>query len=342
MYFIYKIASTIKIAQQLKAQFPENHFVPVYWMASEDHDFEEVNHIYLWGKMLQWQTESKTAVGYLDPKNLENVIAELEILLGTSQNSAEILALFKQAYLQHNTLSQATRFLVHALFKDFGLVILDADDADLKRNFIPVFERDIFDNSNFQNINQTVQQLEKEYKIPVKPREINVFWLDANIRTRIIQNGESFEAKDAGKSWNKEELLKELHENPQHFSPNVVLRPMYQETILPNLAYIGGTNEIAYWLELKNAFEENKIFYPMLVVRDSALWIGKGSVKTLTSFAFCLSVRIFLCVSVFEFSLIALRSFFCSFFFFTKSRKLRAVCASFHSESCMINSIKRI
>ncbi len=281
LYFIYKIVSTIKLAQQLKEKFPENNFVPVYWMASEDHDFEEINHINLWGKVLQWQTESKTAVGYLSPKNLENVIVELEQILGTRQNSAEIISIFKQAYLQHNTLAQATRFLVHQLFKEYGLVIIDADDADLKKSFIPVFERDIFDNANFQAINQTLQHLEREYKIPVKPREINVFWLDKNIRTRIIRNGENYEAKDAGKTWIKEELQKELHENPQNFSPNVVLRPMYQETILPNLAYIGGTNEIAYWLELKNAFEQNNIFFSQLVVRDSALWIGKGAAKTL-------------------------------------------------------------
>jgi bacillithiol biosynthesis cysteine-adding enzyme BshC len=283
LYFIYKIVSTIKYAQQLKQQFPENNFVPVYWMASEDHDFEEINHIYLWGKMLQWQTESKTAVGYLDPKSLENVIAELEQILGTRPNLEQIILLFKQAYLQQNTLAQATRFLVHELFKDYGLVIIDADDANLKKSFIPVFERDIFENNNFYIVNKTLETLEKEYKIPVKPREINVFYLDANIRTRIVQNGDNYEAKDAGKTWSTEELRKDLHENPQHFSPNVVMRPMYQETILPNLAYIGGTNEIAYWLELKNAFIENNVFFPQLVVRDSALWIGKGANKTLSA-----------------------------------------------------------
>lgn len=281
LYFIYKIVSTIKYAQQLKQQFPDNNFVPVYWMASEDHDYQEINHIYLWGKMLQWQKETRTAVGYLETRSLESLITELEQVLSTRQNSAEIMALMKEAYLQHPTLAQATRFLVHELFKAYGLLIMDADDADLKRSFIPVLERDIFENSNFHTINQTLQQLEKEYKIQVKPREINVFYLDANVRTRIIQNGENFEAKEAGKFWSREELLQELQQNPQHFSPNVVLRPMYQETILPNLAYIGGTNEIAYWLELKDAFVQNNVFFPQLIVRDSALWIGKGAAKTL-------------------------------------------------------------
>ncbi|MGZ5283365.1 MAG: bacillithiol biosynthesis cysteine-adding enzyme BshC [Bacteroidia bacterium] len=283
LYFIYKIVSAIKYAQQLKQQFPENNFVPVYWMASEDHDFEEINHIYLWGKMVEWNIGSHSAVGYLNPLSLEGVITELEQILGTRPNTKEIISLFKEAYLQHNTLSQATRFLVHQLFKDYGLVIIDADDAELKRSFIPVLERDIFENNNFHTVNQTLQSLEKDYKIQVKPREINVFYLDANFRTRIVRNGENFEAKDAGRIWKRDELLQELQENPQNFSPNVVLRPMYQETILPNLAYFGGTNEIAYWLELKNAFVQNNVFFPQLIVRDSALWIGKGVSKTLSA-----------------------------------------------------------
>ncbi|RYD77168.1 MAG: bacillithiol biosynthesis BshC, partial [Sphingobacteriales bacterium] len=129
LYFIYKIVSAIKLAQQLKDKFPENNFVPVYWMASEDHDFEEINHIYLWGKMLQWQTESKTAVGYLNPKLLENTLAEVEQILGTRPNSSEIISLFKNAYLKQENLAQATRFLVHNLFKAYGLIIIDADNA---------------------------------------------------------------------------------------------------------------------------------------------------------------------------------------------------------------------
>src|SRR5690606_802686 len=113
----------------------------------------------------------------------------------------------------------------------------------------------------------------KNYNIQVNPREINLFYLDTKLRERIIEVEGKYVVNDTNISWSKEELLKEVKEHPQRFSPNVMLRPLYQEVILPNLCYIGGGGEIAYWLELKSYFEAVKVPFPILLLRNSALLV---------------------------------------------------------------------
>ena len=170
---------------------------------------------------------------------------------------------------------------MHKLFKNEGLVILDADNEELKQSLVPVFENDIFNNTNYKIVNQTLEKLDNKYRPPVQPREINVFYLSENSRQRIVKEGEVFKVLNTEITWSTDELKAELKAHPESFSPNVVLRPIYQELILPNIAYIGGNNEIAYWLELKDAFDAQNVFFPQLLVRDSALWIGKRFAKDL-------------------------------------------------------------
>jgi bacillithiol biosynthesis cysteine-adding enzyme BshC len=277
-FFIYKIISVIKYTEQLRAACSEYDFVPVYWMASEDHDLAEIDHFQFWNKEYKWDTTQGGAVGRMNTEGLAQMAAEIAAFLDGRNNAAELTALLQQAYSQP-TLSLATQFLVNALFKDYGLVIIDADRGEWKQLFTGVLAADIFENVPYQRVSETIGQLAKEYKLPVNPREINVFYLSPGNRQRIIKNGDRFEAGDI--SWTAEELQSELQEQPQNFSPNVVLRPMYQEVLLPNLAYIGGNNEIAYWLELKAAFDVLGVFFPQLVVRDSVLWLGKKPAKEL-------------------------------------------------------------
>lgn len=279
LFFIYKIVSAIKYAAQLKVKYPQYDFVPVYWMASEDHDFEEISNFHLFGRTYTWDKPGNGAVGRLNPKSLSGIIRQLEDLLEGRTNAAELLALFKQAYLEQPTLSLATRKLVHELFKEEGLVIMDADDAQLKQTLTPIIREDIFNQTFHQLISDTAASLTEQYKVVVTPRPINVFYLENGQRNRIVQEEGLYCVMGRNKCWTAENLEAEIQTQPGNFSPNVVLRPMYQELILPNLAYIGGNNEIAYWLELKAAFDKAGVFFPQLIVRDSALWIGKKGAK---------------------------------------------------------------
>jgi bacillithiol biosynthesis cysteine-adding enzyme BshC len=277
LYFLYKIISTINLSEKLKQQYPPYNFIPVYWMASEDHDFDEINHIHLFGKKIAWNQNQKGASGKITTASLITVIEELKLMLSGNENGGKILSVFENAYLKNENLSDGTRFLVHHLFSKYGLVIIDGDDRKLKTDFSEIMEDDLKNNSAFKKVSETIQQLEKKYKVQVNPREVNLFYLQENSRKRIEKNNSRFTIHDSQQEFSEAEILNELKNHPEHFSPNVVLRPLYQEIILPNLAYVGGPGEISYWLEYKSMFDFYKINFPVLMLRNSVLLIDENT-----------------------------------------------------------------
>nr|WP_299383657.1 bacillithiol biosynthesis cysteine-adding enzyme BshC [Allomuricauda sp.] len=282
LYFLYKIVSTVAMAQKLRDTYKDYRFVPVYWMASEDHDFDEINYFNFKGQKVQWNKEVSGAVGPLDTSGLEEVFQTFSAQLGSSKNAKSIKELFQKTYLEHDNLSDATRYLANELFGEYGLVIVDGDHASLKRQLIPYAKKDIFENLAFQHVNATIgslSELSSDYKIQVNPREINYFYHTQGVRERIVQKDGVFEVKDTELKFSSEELEAELEQFPQRFSPNVIARPLYQEVVLPNLCYIGGGGELAYWLELKSYFENFGVNFPMLLLRNSALVLTKKQKK---------------------------------------------------------------
>lgn len=278
LYFLYKIVSTINLCKQLKAEFPNENFVPIYWMATEDHDFDEINYFNFKGQKISWNTDSKSGVGRLSTEGLENVAEVFEKSLDGSKNAQYLIQLFKGAYLNYNNLTDATRYLTNELFSEYGLVIIDGDDKKLKELFMPFVEDELLNQSSFRKVSNTIEELQKNYNIQVNPREINLFYLTDEIRERIVFEDDIYKVVDTDISWRKEEILKELNEFPERFSPNVIMRPLYQEVILPNLCYIGGGGELAYWLELKDYFESVKVPFPILLLRNSALIISEKQI----------------------------------------------------------------
>jgi len=284
LYFLYKIVSTINLTLALKKAYPKYNFVPVYWMATEDHDFEEINYFNFRGKKLQWNKAASGAVGHLNTDGLDEVYSAFADQIGNTTNAEHLKTLFRKAYLEHDTLTSATRYLANELFGDYGLVIVDGDDKNLKKLLVPYAQKDILEHIPYQKVAETVADLEglvQNYGIQVNPREINYFYLKDGIRERIVEQGGKFFVLDTDIKFSNAELLQELDEYPERFSPNVIARPLYQEVILPNLCYIGGGGEIAYWLELKSMFEALKVPFPVLLVRNSALVITEKQNKKL-------------------------------------------------------------
>ena len=270
LYFLYKIISTINLTKELKSKYPMHNFVPVYWMATEDHDFEEINYFNFKGKKFRWNKESAGPVGRLSTEGLAEFFEIYSLELGSSTNASFIKNLFEEAYLKHENLADATRFLANSLFADYGLVILDADETKLKRVFIPYIKEELEKQTSFKAVQKTIEEF-KEYTVQVNPREINLFYIEDNLRERIIFENDKYYVNNTKISFSKEEILQLLESNPEKFSPNVIMRPLYQEVILPNLCYIGGGGEIAYWLELKSFFETVDVTFPMLLIRNSVL-----------------------------------------------------------------------
>ena len=280
LYFLYKIMSVINLSKSLKEAYPNYEFVPVYWMATEDHDFDEINHFYLNGKVFRWegQEHQSGAVGEFKTEGLETLFELLVSELGTSNAARELCDLFKRAYLNHSTLSEATFYLANELFKDDGLVILEPNHKSLKNLFIPQIKRDLIDQIGFDQVSYSIEKLtnvSSAYSIQVNPREQNFFYLKEGLRERIVKEDNVFKVLNTALEFSQEELIAEIENAPQCFSPNVITRPLYQEVILPNLAYIGGGGELAYWLELKSMFDKHTIPFPILMLRDSVLIMSK-------------------------------------------------------------------
>lgn len=272
LYFLYKIISTINLTKQLKEEYPEYNFVPIYWMASEDHDFEEINYFNFKGKKIQWNSNQTGAVGHFNTEGLDAVFEIFSTEFGSGKNAEQLKSWFKEAYLNHNNLADATRYIANELFGEHGLVILDSDHKDLKRLFTPNIEKELIEQTAFKHVSEINMTLEDlGLKIQVNPREINFFYIDEGLRERIIFEDNLFKVNNTKISWNKSELLKHLNKFPERFSPNVIMRPLYQEVILPNLCYIGGGGEMIYWLQLKSNFKAQQVTFPMLLLRNSAL-----------------------------------------------------------------------
>ncbi|MCC2548845.1 bacillithiol biosynthesis cysteine-adding enzyme BshC [Hymenobacter sp. BT175] len=272
LYFIYKIVTAIKLCQQLKAEYPAHDFVPVYWMATEDHDFAEINHFHLFGKRYEWQAPAVGGpVGRLQLDGLTDQVL--------NQLPAEVPASFTDAYRKAGTLAEATRRLAHELFGKYGLVSLDADTRALKKALVPVLEREIREQASFKAVQSVNGQLEAAgYHSQVYARPLNLFFLTSDgKRERLEPEGDCVAVRNTSLCYSQDELLALAREQPELFSPNVVLRPLYQELLLPNLCYVGGGAEVAYWFQLRQVFADYNVPFPMLLLRNSGLYVGKAN-----------------------------------------------------------------
>jgi bacillithiol biosynthesis cysteine-adding enzyme BshC len=283
LYFIYKIITTIKVAEEQSVNLGKP-VIPVYWMASEDHDFDEISSVHLFGKTLKWETEAKGAVGNILTDSLSGILEELKVLLGVSLDAMKFFASIEKAYRPGRTLAQATREFVNVIFEN-KILILDPNDVRLKKCFSDQFKNEIEKQSSEISVNKSIGELASlGYAAQVNPRKINLFFMKKNIRERIEEKDGKFQVLNTKMTFSKEELIYEIENYPGNFSPNVVLRPLFQQLILPNIAYIGGPGEISYWLEYKRMFDESGILFPVLQPRHFALIIDKNSEERLRKF----------------------------------------------------------
>jgi bacillithiol biosynthesis cysteine-adding enzyme BshC len=289
LYFFYKILHTIQLAAELKKQFPQHNFVPVYYMGSEDADLQEVGSYNLAGEAYQWNTKQKGAIGRMKVDDeLIKLLQNLEGYWLVQPAGKEALEVLKQAYQKGKTISEATLHLLHAYFGKYGLVVLQPDNAQLKAVFVDVMEKELRTGFSQKAIQPTKEKLASTYHVQSDGRDLNLFYLKENTRARIDKQGASYIVVDTEMRFTEEEIVKELHAHPDRFSPNVILRGVYQETILPGITFIGGGGELAYWMELKNVFNEVKVHYPILQLRNSFMFMNEKQTAHWNSLGFSL------------------------------------------------------
>lgn len=272
LYVPFKILNVVRLARRLTAVL-ERPVVPVFWMATEDHDRDEIDHAWLSGTKVQWPGAAGGAVGRLPLDGIDEVVKQASELLGTSGTADEICLLLRDCYRPGHTLAQATRLLVNALFGRFGVVCVDGDDPALKQLFAPVMQEELLNQVTLRTVTYANERIKGRYPEQAHAREINLFHLRPGARSRIVPEGRNYRVLDGGPVLTADELMGEVQRHPGTFSPNVLLRPLYQETVLPNIAYVGGGGELAYWLQLRWLFQGLRVPMPVLLLRTSAAFI---------------------------------------------------------------------
>lgn len=274
MYTIVKIASTIALAKKLAIQFPNFNFVPVYYIGSEDHDVQELNHLYVQNEKIEWNIDAKGAFGSLRCEASTEILEQVQDKLAQLPFTSALHTILSDAYASNNTMAQASFVLMHELFKEQGLLCLDANTHALKESFVPVIQEELFFETAHNTLEQDRKNWELKYPIAVEFRSVNLFYLDTNKRSRIIRNADaSFATADGSMRWSEEELRILTKTKPEAFSPNAVLRPVYQEWILPNIAFVGGGSEVAYWKQVYPIFKKFNTPYPAVQLRNSISFI---------------------------------------------------------------------
>ncbi len=287
LYFIYKILHAVKLAEDCKKEMPEYDFVPVFYMGSEDADLDELGYVNVGGEKLVWPTKQTGAVGRMKvDKALLKLIDAIAGQAMVHPYGEDWISLLKKAYTEGKTIQQATLEIVHALFAEYGLLVLIPDNANLKRVFNPVVKKELQEQFSGKAVQQTIESLNKHYKVQAAGREINLFYLLDDKRERITMENSKFKIQNSKFEFTEEEILSELQDHPDRFSANVILRGVFQETILPNIAFIGGGGELAYWLELKDVFATAGVPYPVLVLRNSFWWLRKNDAEKISKLKF--------------------------------------------------------
>lgn len=266
LFLIYKALHVINLCEQLNKEQTEYHLVPVFWLASEDHDFEEIKSTQFFHKDFAWESNQTGPVGRFETSGLNETY---QAMLSLFQQEArdELTALFQVSegrYVEHY------KTLLNKVFGSYGLLIVDGDNPELKRKFIPLMQKELETQFVFDNVNRTNQELlDAGLKTQAYVRPINLFYMTEGKRSRIIPSSDGFLIDEI--AWKKDVLFEELTEFPERFSPNVLFRPIYQECILPNICYVGGSGEMAYWAQLKATFSAANVEFPLIQTRISAL-----------------------------------------------------------------------
>ena len=281
LFLIYKIVNIINLSSRM-SKITKKNIIPVFWLASEDHDFKEVKSFNLFSNRYKWnKSYNKSAVGSISTKSIDSFINNIFDSLEEYPYKKDLKKILIETYVKNENLSNSIRSLLTFFFGKYGLLILDPNDAILKKHFKSCLKLEIQNQSSFDLVSRQTNKLSKSYKTIIKPRELNLFYFNNEKRLRISKREEVYYLIDGKKKWSQKQILKEIEDFPERFSPNVILRTLYQETILPNIVYVGGPTEISYWMQFKSLFSKMKIEFPILLFRSFVLNINFDHFKFL-------------------------------------------------------------
>ncbi len=287
IYTILKALSAIQLADRL-AEETGRRVVPVFWLGGEDHDVDEVSRVVALRKNLPVELRlqadeagSPGPAGRIRPGN--GIMDRLEELLPDTDFKGDVLHMVREAYGAGATLSEGFARMLRALFP--GLVIINPDDASLKRLVAPLFAREIEEAETAAALVRRVSdELGRTYHEQVFVRPANLFLLNEEGRIPLDLDGDDFVARGTGQRMTRAEALDLLQRSPESFSPNVVLRPLMQDLLLPTALYVGGPGEIAYFAQCHPLYEWAGLPMPLIYPRAGATFLEPHVAKVLDTY----------------------------------------------------------
>lgn len=301
MYTIFKTISTIKLANLFNEKYSDYNFVPIFWMEADDHDFDEVastniidkNNNYkilAYNDGLEEEVNRGAAGNVIFNANINLTLTDLEESLRDNEFKNDILSIMKNCYQEGTTFKESFKKLMFQLFDESGLIIFDPQDSSVKNLLLPIFEKELnnFEVHTTTNILKSAE-LEEVYHAQIKVKPINLFYTDETGRHLIEPIDDEFRFKGKRKRLNKEELMNLLYFDPAAFSPNVMIRPICQDFLLPTVVYVGGPSEISYFAQVIPNYDFFKVVSPILFPRASATIIETRQLATINKYKLSLS-----------------------------------------------------
>jgi bacillithiol biosynthesis cysteine-adding enzyme BshC len=295
LYTVHKALTVIKLASCLREQGVEA--VPVFWIASEDHDYEEVNHCRLVdreGRLIDLHYEPETRgqdvpVGHVTlDEGINRVIDEFIAQLPPSEFVPEIERDLRESYSAGTGFAEAFARLMARLFGNYGVVLLDPLDEELKQVAAPLYSDAIAKSSEIARaLVERSAELERagyHAQVHVSEDMVPLFIMDDGRRVAMTQSEGRFHVKGSQRSFSKEELVELARRCPNCFSPNVTLRPVVQDYLLPTAAYIGGPAEVAYFAQIRAVYETLGRQEPCVLPRVSLTIIEGRHQKTMKKY----------------------------------------------------------
>src|SRR5690554_294135 len=282
LYTFYKIITAIKLSEHLKERYDAYNFVPVFWLEGDDHDFEEVRSIGILNESNSLTNifyedeipdeETRNSVGYLIIKESINTFFEnLEKNLRDTEFKNNLLNELKTIYAPGKSFKNAFKELLFRFFDKHGLIIFDPQDVIIKNLLKPVFKNEI---KNFRKHTEKLVKvsatLEELYHAQVKVRPVNLFYSTGDGRFLIEPVENEFRLRRKRKKFTQDEIINEIDMHPENFSPNVLLRPICQDYILPTAFYIGGPSEVSYFAQITPLYDFYNLNTPVIYPRASA------------------------------------------------------------------------
>ena len=282
LYTFYKIITAIKLSRFLSERYNDYNFVPVFWLEGDDHDFNEVRAIKIidegnsllsigYKEEIE-EDDAKQSVGHIKfDSTIQDFFDNLGKNLKDTEFKVQLLNELKDFYSEGKSFKEAFKDLIFKYFDEYGLIIFDPQEIEVKRLLKPIFKKEITDfRLHTEKLVHLSATLEELYHAQVKVKPVNLFLNYDGGRHSVEPVDNEFRLRRKRKSFTYDQLLELLENEPDKFSPNVLLRPICQDFLLPTAFYIGGPSEISYFAQIKPLYEFYDIVQPIIYPRSSA------------------------------------------------------------------------